>query len=1027
MDKNWTKDYPSADGLIEANLDENTSLKKILRLVGSNKKVIDFGCATGYLASLLKQKGCSVTGVEINPEAAKVAEEHCERVIVADLDFVSITEIFKSEWFDVAIFGDVLEHLRNPWKVLGEAKSLLKTEGYIVASIPNIAHGSVRLSLLKGDFHYDEFGILDETHLRFFTRHSIQEMFQSTGYVINDWGTTQSDVFNGQWIPKVHREDFEPSIVNQVLAEETSDVLQFICKAMPIPLEERLRSTSSLLKEVLTDLDESASKLQSSKEELLETKDNLEQAHAQNKLALQRISSLTEEYNAIHQKSQRLEHLLKQKDSEFKQLQQHLEETFHNITAERQQYQQELEAQAQQYQQELEVQAQQYREVIETQRDESQSESDEIQRHLNDTFRNIEAERFQFHQQREDLRQGIGISISYFILKKFQRLLSKIIGKPINKETLKSAPDKLKHKLRLPAIKRKLLNIKTKVQDQVVSSPHEELLALSGITPQNFLEGVAPLSPPHKEASTEEPTISILTPTWNSSLDWFLETAISVLSQTYDRWEWCIVDDGSQHQELRDLLQRFAELHPQVKVLLGDSGGISAATNQAMAIANGEYICFLDHDDTLTPNALATLVAKLDEGFDVVYSDEDKIDFSGKRYVESFHKPDWSPEYCRGVMYVGHLLGVRKQLAESVGGVRSTFDGVQDYDLMLRLSEQTSKIGHIPQILYHWRKIPGSISGDVNAKSAKIERLHQDAVNEHLHRLGLPAQAEAMGFHRLKIVPKTKQTSHPLISIIIPTKDAPDYLDRCLKSLFNISSYPNIEVILVDNETTDERALQIMATHEASHKLKRVLLANPFNYSRANNVGVSASQGEYLVFLNNDTEVIAADWLESMLYYAEQEHVGAVGGLLLFPDRTVQHAGVVMGFRGTADHVMRDFPADGDGYAGSLCCAREVSAVTAACLMIKRSDFEKIGGFSEHFFTHYQDVDLCLKLVAAGKTNIFTPRAVLTHYESKTRKAYYDWGDRLLLLDQFQDYIEAGDRYYNPNFDLNKHDYSLRG
>ncbi len=1024
MDKDWVKDYPSAEGLVEETLDENSSLKQVVRLVGKDKKVVDFGCATGYLASLLKQNGCIITGVEINPEAARVAEKHCRKVVVADLDFASVLDILHGESFDVAVFGDVLEHLRNPWKVLQEVKNLINPDGYIVVSIPNVAHGAVRLSLLKGEFNYEEFGVLDETHLRFFTRESIQKMLISTGYLIDEWRTTKSDVFLGQWIPKVNEAEFDPALVNQILAEENSDVLQFIVKAMPEPLENRLRSMKVFFKDAVNGLEESSLKLKYFQDELLKVKAQLEAAQSQIEEHEQQIASLYQQKLEVENQSAHYQELLIKKDGEVHQLQHHLGETLQNIEAERSRGQEKLNELYEVHQLELLHLRQQL-----TQRDqEHEGEVSELRQHLAEAFHNIGIERFHFHQQREALRQGEGIPIPYFMLKKSQRWISRMVGRPINKTTLKSIPGKLKQKLRLPAIKRKLLKLTAKVQDQVFSNPHEELLARTNVSPQTFLEAVTPFSPtPPSAISTHSPKISILTPTWNSSLDWFLETALSVLSQTYDDWEWCIVDDGSQNQELRELLQQFAKLHPQVKVVLAESGGISSATNHALAIARGEYICFLDHDDTLTSNALATLVSKLEEGFDIVYSDEDKIDFSGKRYVEPFHKPNWSPEYFRGVMYVGHLLGIRKELAQTVDGVRSEFDGVQDYDLMLRLSEKTEKIGHIPQILYHWRKIPGSISGDVNAKSEKIEQLQQLAVNEHLKRLGLPAQAEAMGFHRLKIVPKPERTSYPLISIIIPTKDAPDYLERCLSSLVNASSYPNFEVILVDNETRDKRALELIENYVKTHRVTRISLQNPFNYSRANNTGVAAAQGEYLVFLNNDTEVITANWLENMLYYAEQDSVGAVGALLLFPDRTVQHAGVVMGFRGTADHVMRNFPADSDGYAGSLCCTREVSAVTAACLMMKRMDFEKIGGFNEFFSTHYQDVDLCLKLTAQGKTNICTPRAVLIHHESKTRKAYYDWGDRLLLLDQFQDYIDQGDRYYNPNFDLGKHDYSLKG
>jgi len=516
------------------------------------------------------------------------------------------------------------------------------------------------------------------------------------------------------------------------------------------------------------------------------------------------------------------------------------------------------------------------------------------------------------------------------------------------------------------------------------------------------------------------PQISILTPTFNSSLSWFVETVLSVLHQSSTAWEWCLVDDGSSSGEIRTILETLAQKHPRIKVALQASGGISTATNKALELASGDYVCFLDHDDTLTPNAIQMSLEKLSQGFDLVYSDEDKLDVSGCSYIEPFFKPDWSPEYFRGVMYVGHFLSIRRQLVIAAGGLDSQYDGVQDYELVLRLSESTQNIGHIPHILYHWRTIEGSVARDSNAKPAVAMR-QQAAVCAHLARLGLPATAKSLGNHRLSIMPSAR-THHPLISLVIPTKNAPDHLERCLNSLFTVSTYPNFEVILVDNETADPRALQIMR----QFPIKRLNFPGSFNYSQANNLGATYAKGDYLVFLNNDTEVLAEDWLQHLLYYAEQPDVGAVGALLLFPDRTVQHAGVVMGTRGTADHIMRRFPCDVDGYAGSLVCAREVSAVTAACMMMRKPDFNQVKQFNEHFFTHYQDVDLCMRLVAAGKRIVFTPRAVLIHHESVTRRDYYDVVDRYLLLDQWQHYIEAGDPFYNLNFDVTRCDYGVR-
>jgi O-antigen biosynthesis protein len=544
--------------------------------------------------------------------------------------------------------------------------------------------------------------------------------------------------------------------------------------------------------------------------------------------------------------------------------------------------------------------------------------------------------------------------------------------------------------------------------------------SLGATTISDWKEVIGTVAAGRSPSSAPKPRISIITPVWNTKAAWFAEAAISVLEQSFSDWEWCIVDDGSTSTEFHDLFQTLEDTG-QVKILkLEKNQGISGATNEGLRLATGDYVCCLDHDDLLVPAALAECVEMLDLGFDAVYTDSDKVDETGLR-SEPFHKPDWSPEYFRGVMFVGHLLAVRRNIAQRIGGFDSKFNGIQDFEFMLRFSEQTHSIGHVSSVLYHWRTVEGSIASAPEAKG-KIENLQRAAVQAQLTRLSLPATAEiGRTPHRIHVQPMPL-ANHPKVSIIIPTKDAPELLQKCLSSLFEKTKYPEFEVICVDNGTSDIRALHLMRTYP----VKRLLLPGRFNFSRANNLGVHKASGEYLVFMNNDIEVIGANWIEEMLYYARQEDVGAVGALLLYPDRTIQHAGVVLGCRGTADHVLRYAPADSDGYAGSVACAREVSAVTAACMMMKRETFEQAGGFNEHYFTAYQDADLCLSLRSLGKRNIITPRAILLHLESKSRGNYYDFVDRNLLLDRWEETISSTDPYYNRNFDVEACDYSLR-
>lgn len=517
-----------------------------------------------------------------------------------------------------------------------------------------------------------------------------------------------------------------------------------------------------------------------------------------------------------------------------------------------------------------------------------------------------------------------------------------------------------------------------------------------------------------------QPLISVVMPTYNTPLRYLQKAVQSVQKQCYPHWELCICDDASTDPAVREWLESIES--NKIKIVFSEKNiGISNATNRAVQLSAGEFLAFLDHDDELAPDALLEMVHQLNKqlNLDVIYSDQDKIDGRGRR-SEPFFKPDWSPEYVRSVMYVGHLLLMRRSLFEQVGGLDPRFDGVQDYDLLLRVSEKTTRIAHIPKVLYHWRKIPGSIARGFNEKGNKIEQLQVQSVNAHLERIGYRAEAipHPVYSHRVIIKPKPR-VDYPKVSIVIVSKDAYIHLSRCLKSIFERTTYPNYEVVVVDNNTTDPLAVRLLM----ESPVKVVPFRQAFNFSQANNLGVTAADGDVIVLLNNDTEVVSPDWLEQMLLYLDDPAVAIVGPLLIYPNRTVQHAGIVLGMRGTADHVMRGFPFDSDGYFGSLSCPRNVSAVTGACLMMRRDDYLRSGGLVEYYGTHYQDVDICLRFLSSGKRIVYVPYAVLVHYESATRGRRYDHLDRALLLDTWGDLIGRGDPYYNPNFSLDSSNY----
>lgn len=523
-------------------------------------------------------------------------------------------------------------------------------------------------------------------------------------------------------------------------------------------------------------------------------------------------------------------------------------------------------------------------------------------------------------------------------------------------------------------------------------------------------------------AFAHKPVFSIVIPVYNTPGDLLQKCLDSVLRQLYPHWELCIVDDASTQGRIGAVLKEYAGRDERVRVHTREKNGhISAATNDGIAMARGQYIALLDHDDELTEDALYFLAERINEfpDADVLYTDQDKLSEGGERY-EPFFKPDWSPAYLRGVMYLGHLLAVRTELVRAVGGCDGAFNGVQDFELALRVTEKARRVEHIARICYHWRAIEGSIATSVDAKP-DIAALQQRAVQKQLDRLGLVASAMPQNDrHRLKVVPNERPEG-PLVSILICTKDAGELISRCLDSLFAITRYRNFEVVIADNGTTDPVALAAMERHP----VRRLEMPGKFHFAAYNNRLAREARGQYLLFLNNDTEILDPLWLEQMLHHAAQKDVGAVGPMLLFPDRTVQHAGVILGPRGTADHVMRNFPEHVEGYAGSLWCDREVSAVTAACLLVSAEKFHAVGGFNERFRNHYEDVDLNLKLRKGGYRNVYVGATRLVHHESKSRGKFYDYNDRVLLLDLWEHWIDRGDPYYNRNFHREHFDYTL--
>ncbi len=513
------------------------------------------------------------------------------------------------------------------------------------------------------------------------------------------------------------------------------------------------------------------------------------------------------------------------------------------------------------------------------------------------------------------------------------------------------------------------------------------------------------------------PLVSILTPVYNVAPDVLRETILSVRRQSYPFWEWCLVDGGSTVAGLRELLREAAAEDGRVRVeFLGRNGGIAANTNAALALAGGDYVALLDHADVYAPNALYEVVQLLnkDRALDLVYFDEDKLSADGRRRHAPFFKPAWSPETLLSANYLTHPV-VRRELLSRAGGFRGEFDGAQDWDAALRCTRQGARVAHVPKVLYHGRQIPASASAHSVAKEGAY-KAQAACLGQHLRALGLPEPSvteQRGGAWRVGWA-----HSSPKASLVIVTRDQADLLRKCVDSLLSLTDYDPFELVLVDNESADARTHAYYRELSREPRVRVVTYPRPFNYSAANNVGARAATGDVLVFLNNDVEATHADWLAELVRWAERPEVGVVGGKLLYPDRTIQHAGVVVGLGAfAADHVCRGRPEYYAGAAfGSVDWYRNYLAVTGACLAVRRSVFEELRGFDEAYRLCYSDVDLGVRAADLGYRNVYTPFATLLHHEGKTRGDSTPTPDLLRAARQLLAFTLTGDPNFNPNF-----------
>jgi glycosyltransferase involved in cell wall biosynthesis len=531
-----------------------------------------------------------------------------------------------------------------------------------------------------------------------------------------------------------------------------------------------------------------------------------------------------------------------------------------------------------------------------------------------------------------------------------------------------------------------------------------------------------------------KPPISVVMPTYNPRPEWLIEAIESVRGQLYPHWELCIADDASPDKEVRKILERYERDDKRIKVVFREKNGhISAASNSALTLASGDWVALLDHDDILPEHALAlvaqAIVANPDGG--LIYSDEDKIDENGQRFSPHF-KSDWNPELFRSQNMISHLGVYRRELIIKVGGFRVGFEGSQDHDLALRCSEHLDarQIVHIPHVLYHWRVHSESTASSGNIKTYAPEA-GLKAVLEHLQRSGIAGDVELTPFFQYRVRYSVPDPA-PRVTLIIPTRNGLHLIRQCVESIIEKTTYPNYEILIVDNGSDDKNTLTYFESLKAISTIRIMRDDREFNYSALNNAAVKFSSGELVALINNDIEVITPAWLDEMVGLAMQPHVGAVGAHLFYPDDTVQHAGVITGIGGIACHPHKNLKRYLPGYNYRVQAIQALSAVTGACLLVRKSTYLEVGGLNEdELKIAYNDVDFCLKVREAGYRNVWTPYAELYHHESATR-GYEDTPEKMARFTRESNYMInrwgeslLWDPYYNQNLSLTHNDFSL--
>ena len=1075
--------------VLDKNSVENTETSHsiILRQVSEGARILECGPGGGIMTRYLKEQlHCNVTILEVDSQSFERAMQYADFGFCVNLEDDEWMAELEEGAFDYILYADVLEHLSNPTAVLKKMRRFLKSDGHVILSVPNVAYGDIVMNLLRDQFTYTDLGLLDNTHVHLFARNNLHDMIRDAGYFLEYETCKTYPLFKseqGKYLKNTDKEQLSAALITH----PNRYVYQYICRLSTV--ETPLISDVAMKNQAMAEQDQISAGAKSTcratcffnfgkgytpdnaqrivfntsgkidlvfdvPEGVVSVRfdplegyycviRNLEIFSNQGFLTYKNINGKTigelELFDTIDPQFQILsaapvrrlhiraeilffddpllikmmteEIRLEKQRTENETIKANLEEELKALKEEKNELKKELDS------------TNKSKAKLENKISANNSQLEKITEELNHYKTHYDAAIRQRNQLKGQVVQWktsydvISNSASWKMTKPMRTLLDAMKQAPffhLIEKGLKCWKDN--------GFQYTWLKFVEKISSGKYLSQSDSKDAI-------FAEELA------KQRTHSFPRkikISILVPLYNTEETLLRKMIESCLAQTYSNWELCLADGSDEkYTEVEKICRDYTKKDKRIRYRrLEQNYGIAGNTNASLDIAKGDYIGLCDQDDQLHPSALYEVMRAIcEKGADFVYTDEDSYHDQIEDSFKPHFKPDYAPDTLRGTNYIGHFTVLKKSLLEADGKFRSEFEGNHNYDMILRITEKAECIVHVPKILYYAHD-----HGEITeySKQHYTKACHQ-ALEAHLKRVGLEGEVTdtaIYGMYRIRYVLKEQ----PLVSIIIPNYEHMYDLKVCLESVFAQSSYHNFEIIIVENNSHSEEIFRYYELIQKEHDNVKVVFWNgKFNFSAICNFGASYCAGSYLLLLNNDIEIITPDWIQEMLIFAQRSDVGAVGAKLYYPDDTIQHAGVGIGIRGVADHLHRNADRDSSGYMNRLSYVQNLSAVTAACMLIPRSVWKKVGGLDEAFKVAFNDVDLCMRIRKENYLIIWTPFAELYHYESKSR-GYEDTpekkkrftSEKNLFFERWGKELKEGDPYYNPNFSLDRSDFFIK-